>query len=424
MLRPEHERLLETLIELRPEGPVIAVIASRRITAGPEIEDFLTSRHGFEVVDVLSNEAPLSNDGQKSRLRLVYGLPFLPESERHALLGRLNRGRDRIETLSLQFVVWVLDEDLGELASVAPDLAAWVDEQLHWEGSLEPRELYGLRALPAVEEQNILRRFRPPDLATRSIGQPPPLLWLPRAYREHADAARVTRVADELEVLGTRPRFVNDDGILVNPGREHDVIHPHRVAEGAAHRLKPGSSILFLRGPATGTLPGIEIESKSISQLAKQHQREITVHAESVASSFELTNVLLRHSATIIHYSGYSSSKGLLLLEDKRDVRPIHPQALRRILGSSGHPLPLQCVVLNGNHSVPTARHLVEPPAIASCVIATSDTIIDQQAADFSLEFYRGLFEGSSISGALKHAMAAIESKHGVRAPYVLLTSR
>ena len=38
-----------------------------------------------------------------------------------------------------------------------------------------------------------------------------------------------------------------------------------------------------------------------------------------------------------------------------------------------------------------------------------------ERAADFSPEFYRGPFEGSSISHAFERTVAAIASKHGVR---------
>lgn len=208
MLSSEHEQLLETLLELRPGKPAVVVITSSRLTAGAEILEFLSSRFGFEAADTLLGEAPLSEGAQPMR-RFIHGLPFLSPSDRSDFLGALNRGRDRIETLSNQVVLWLHEDDLGEFFSVAPDLASWVDEVLRWGGEPVVRRIYSpwVHIPREVEDVAVLDAQRQGDEVLRGTNSSSVPLWIPGARGERIVPERLHAFMAEIATTDSIPQL-------------------------------------------------------------------------------------------------------------------------------------------------------------------------------------------------------------------------
>lgn len=428
MLPRDQEQLLQTLLDLRPDGPALVVIVSRRMTAGAEIVDYSRSRLGFEVVDLLEGSPPLADLDQLGRRRLLHGLPFLTPPRRRALLDRLNRGRDLIERLSLQLVVWVLDEDQEEFSAVAPDLASWVDEWLPWEGEPEPREVYALQAAPPHLDTRELQH------ETRGGGSAAPVVWIPDDLRELVDPERLDKLLRELSLIAGPPvvaRSLPNEAAPLLPSVVDEVleIHPKHVA-----------SVLFLRGPdsALGRLQ-LDLELTLIQRAAQEHGHQVC--AATVTSPSDLVDAIAQHPAPVLHYGGHSRQQGPVLLQGTDGLaKPMHPQALRRILDSASHHARFQCIVLNTSDSQRTAEHLLEPPAVASCVVAGQGGLLDDIAVAFSSSFYSMLFRGLSIRHAFDQALADVEAEHGEvtelgggkvrrefpwgREPYALLVGR
>lgn len=401
MLPRDQEQLLQTLLDLRPDGPALVVIVSRRMTAGAEIVDYSSSRLGFEVVDLLEGAPPLADLDRFGRRRLLHGLPFLTPPRRRAVLDRLNRGRDLIERLSLQLVVWVLDEDQEEFSAVAPDLASWVDEWLPWEGEPEPREVYALQAAPPHLDT------REPQHETRGGGSAAPVVWIPDDVGELVDPERVDELLREISLIAGAPVVARPVPLKAAPPLPSMVdevleIHPNHVA-----------SVLFLRGPVRGRHHlQLDLELSLIQRAAEEHGHQVCT--ATVASPSDLVDAIAQHPAPVLHYGGFSRQEGPLLLQGTEGFpKPMHPQALRRILDSASHHARFQCIVLNTSDSQRTAEHLLEPPAVASWVVAARENLRDDIAVTFSASFYPMLFRGLGIPHAFNHALAAIEAEHG-----------
>jgi len=420
MLSPEHEQILETLLELRPGKPAIVVITSRRLTAGAEILEFLSSRHGFDVADVLEGEDPLS-ERASSRRRLIVGLPFLPLKERRSFLAALNRGRDRIETLSNQVVLWLYEDDLGEFFSAAPDLAAWVDEVLRWEGPPVERQLYSVNA--RVSDDHVMSLMRPPGaengIVTRGSSSPTPYVWIDDS-RHCIAPERVEAFLLEIEATGPRPTLRTNSGrteLLEIPPRHHMEIQaslPFSPVASTGHGPRESlakldsslgeGGILFLAAEDPRFPLSLTEEFDAIVSLARAHDWQGDIHWLAANRLGDVVDALSSSSATAVHYSGTSSRDGLGFV----DGGPVHPQAFRRALAQGRPHRPLELVFLNTSWAAPSVTSIIEPPAVASAVVAASGSLSDSIAVSFARTFYEELFKGRSIRHAFEWARASI----------------
>jgi len=188
------------------------------------------------------------------------------------------------------------------------------------------------------------------------------------------------------------------------------------AASAAASPLTPGApgapggaspavtnnplTILFLSASPPGstrTLLDREVREIGDRLHASSGRDRLQLVQAWAATVSDLSQTLLRHKPTIVHFSGEGTPTGDILLNDVAgapvSVRGEVLAELFRILAARG----VRCVVLNANFS---AKHA---PAIAhyiDSVIGMSDQITDKQAIEFAVGFYTGLAEGSALREA------------------------
>jgi len=130
MLAPRDAAILDRLIELRGGASLLAVIDSEELRAGPPVAAWLRDTYGFIAVDVTRGEDPLTPPAVRGERRLITGLPLALAEVRQQVLRDLNRRRDWIAAEDLQLLIWTHRDDVREIHETAPDLAAWIAEQL------------------------------------------------------------------------------------------------------------------------------------------------------------------------------------------------------------------------------------------------------------------------------------------------------
>lgn len=144
--------------------------------------------------------------------------------------------------------------------------------------------------------------------------------------------------------------------------------------------------------------------SRSLNQSPKRSHFQI--EQEWALTMEELSQALLRHRPTIVHFCGHGDENGSVMLADSSGrVRSLPSDTLAEIFGLSVRD-GLRCVVLNSCYSAQ------QGPAIASMVdfvVGTSGKIPDKAARAFSSGFYAGLGAGKSLPDAFQYGVLQIQ---------------
>ena len=110
----------------------------------------------------------------------------------------------------------------------------------------------------------------------------------------------------------------------------------------------------------------------------------------------DITELLLRHSPQIVHFSGHGNRKGEIILEDNNGkAHSVPGPGLTKLL----HVLKdtIGCVVLNACWTGKQAKSIAEE---INCVVGMTRSIEDKAAKDFAGGFYQALGYGRSVQDA------------------------
>ena len=401
MLSPRDSQLLAALLELRADGPAIAVVWSHELSAGLALREWITKTHGFTALDLSADPGPLS-PAEASRRRFIGDLPFLTADERRRHLTALNRSRDRIESLSLQLVLWMQHEDLPDLASHAPDLFAWVDELLEWRTQA---------ALPFESPQHSPSALRPGPRREHSA------TLVTQPQRTQLDVHRLRRLEQDTNTLWRD-----------NPGAPTaSTASIGGSAPDASVPITPGDSVLLLRGLGGPKVPGIDAEIDSLAELLSDPDRNratLTVAVDDATQVDRLERALRAHKPAIVHFCGSSEwPGGLNLRSDTGEPLVLHAQDAKRLFADGSSERVYACIVLNTPLSSSWAEALIEPPRVARAVVAVRGDLDDAVAVAFARRFHEALLERLDVVAAFAVAQRALPAGDGPHGYELLLAA-
>jgi hypothetical protein len=128
----------------------------------------------------------------------------------------------------------------------------------------------------------------------------------------------------------------------------------------------------------------------------------------------DFTSALTREQPHIVHFSGHGSvEQGIAFEGVGRSSRPAGREELTDLFKVLAHNARL--IFLNACHTHEQAAILGR---IVDYTIGTSSRILDVEAREFSAQFYRALFDGTTVPGAFQTAQSALNNR--VRAISVL----
>ncbi|RLS57861.1 MAG: CHAT domain-containing protein [Planctomycetota bacterium] len=115
-----------------------------------------------------------------------------------------------------------------------------------------------------------------------------------------------------------------------------------------------------------------------------------------------------RNRVVVFHYAGHANGFELLLESASGGVHHVGAQGLATFLGQQQG---LQLVFLNGCSTEQQAEALLN--AGVGCVIATTQSIDDAVATDFSSRFYKGIVTGAPLQSAYAEAAGSAQAASG-----------
>ena len=130
----------------------------------------------------------------------------------------------------------------------------------------------------------------------------------------------------------------------------------------------------------------------------------LTVINESACRYSDITAALDRDDPHILHFSGHGEEEVLYFESAQGTMKAVNKKALANVLGYQGK---LQLVILNTCFSLDQGQPFADAVGLA---IVSEGSIFDQDAIDFSREFYTALGSGQrSYFKAFERAKAALE---------------
>jgi len=176
--------------------------------------------------------------------------------------------------------------------------------------------------------------------------------------------------------------------------------------------------ILFLAAnPADTTRLELDREFRAIKDalLRGKHRDCFQLLLPELAAGIrDFTSALNQHQPHVVHFCGHGSvEEGLAFEGAGRSSRPAGQEELATLFKVLARNARL--VFLNACHTREQAAILGR---MFDYTIGTNSSIMDQDARDFAGAFYRALFDGATVPGALLSAKAALDKR--VRALPVL----
>lgn len=170
---------------------------------------------------------------------------------------------------------------------------------------------------------------------------------------------------------------------------------------------RPKTRIQFLAAnPLMTKRLELSIEMKKIkSHLKKARVANNMELSQRCAVTMEkLTQVLLAESPDIVHFAGHGQKEGIILEDDKKNMKNVSGEALRNLF--KGFKDTIKCVILNACYSEFQARAIKEH---IPYVIGMKTSIPDRAAIAFSTGFYQALGAGESIPAAFDIGLSALK---------------
>jgi len=186
--------------------------------------------------------------------------------------------------------------------------------------------------------------------------------------------------------------------------------------------IRPGrDGLLFLAGGDPSGQLSVHEEFEAIVAVAGVHDSRAKLEWLPAGDLAQVVRALSMSSATVVHYAGVSTTEGLSLTGDPLHAgAPVHPQTLRRALERGSRRVPIQLLFFNTCYSPSLVPTMLEPPPIASFVVANIGKCDDRAAVAFARHFYSRLFEGMTLRSAFDHASSDASSSVGSSGDYRL----
>lgn len=132
--------------------------------------------------------------------------------------------------------------------------------------------------------------------------------------------------------------------------------------------------------------------------------RRYRIEIEPAASRADLSKYLLENRPRIVHFSGHGSNAGQIVFEDAGGAgQPVEPRTIARLFERIEG---TELVVLNACYSAQQADALSK---VVPYVVGMSRDVGDDDALEFSAEFYRALAYGQPYDTAFQMGCDAIE---------------
>lgn len=197
--------------------------------------------------------------------------------------------------------------------------------------------------------------------------------------------------------------------------RQHAALAAPR-RELAAGAEQPVATILFVAANAALAPLALDREVKRIRGSLRQsaYRDHLRFEQEWAVTIESLTQAMIEHSPTVVHFSGHGTQPGLALQDEDGNPKIVATDALSRFFGLFAGTV--RCVLLNACCSEAQARAIREH---VPYVIGISSRLADSAAIAFSSGFYRALGAGREIEAAFDLGRAAIEMEglQGEKAP-------
>lgn len=166
--------------------------------------------------------------------------------------------------------------------------------------------------------------------------------------------------------------------------------------------------ILFLAAnPSDTTQLRLDQEIRSIDEKLRQSEfrERFEIRQHWAVRVSDLQSCLLRHSPTIVHFSGHGSSESEIILEDDHgNSKPVSSHALSQLFSVLKDNI--RCVVLNACYSEQQAQAIAKH---IDCVIGMSKAIGDTAAISFAAAFYQALGYGRNVKSAFELGCGQID---------------
>lgn len=146
---------------------------------------------------------------------------------------------------------------------------------------------------------------------------------------------------------------------------------------------------------------GVDVEIREIRQAVKAaHFRDnFQIEVETAMLADEFANCLRDHAPQILHFSGYHSDPGgIMLMDGNNHSKPVPKEALLHVLGGQAG---VRMVVLNTCYSLAGADALRRKIDFA---IGVEDVFYDDASILFAKCFYGALANGHSVQSACDQA--------------------
>lgn len=154
---------------------------------------------------------------------------------------------------------------------------------------------------------------------------------------------------------------------------------------------------------------------------SSSHRKNFSVEIALGVRPSDFSEVLLRHTPNILHFSGRSDKKtGLLLADDSASHRPVLNKALTRLLEILKDNLDV--LVFNAGYTRRQAQGLSKT---FDYTIGMKEELDDESAINFSASFYQALGFGRTVKEAFDLACNRLqmENRGASKAPFLLCRS-
>ena len=147
-----------------------------------------------------------------------------------------------------------------------------------------------------------------------------------------------------------------------------------------------------------------ELRDLQVAIRGTRYPFSMNVHNEPCCRYSDITAALDRFDPHVLHFSGHGA-EDVLYFEDVQGIaKAVKKQALASVLR---HQKDLELVILNACFSLDQGQAFADAVGLA---IVSEGSILDQDAIDFSREFYTALGHGQrSYTEAFERAKSALE---------------
>lgn len=166
--------------------------------------------------------------------------------------------------------------------------------------------------------------------------------------------------------------------------------------------------ILFLASNPIDTVRlRLDEETRRIDQALRMasYRDKFEFTTQSAVRISDLQELLLRHKPHIVHFSGYGSPEGeIILADDTQNSFAVPEEALSKLFAIFR--TNIRCVILNSCYSKSQAQAIAEH---IDCVIGMSKARNNEAAICFSSAFYRAIAYDQNLNAAFELARLQIE---------------